>query len=358
MDHPSAYFNDAIVVHCADGKVERVNKHAERLLGYTTNELKHNGILKKLFDEMHAAAQSPLRDLSGDKNSLVFETRLQHKNGTTIDVEVSSRIADTKTGLVQSLIRDVTQKKRVEQEILKAQKFESLGRFASGLAHDFNNILTAITGSITLAKMYTKKGEKVFDKLIQAERATQRASELTRQLSLFSKGGLPAKKPTSIAQFLKYPVGLSLRGSNVRYECSNAEGLWPVHIDAGQIREVLNNLIINADQAMEEGGTIIISAANYVIGPEDTIPLEPGNYVKVTVQDEGCSIPAEDRARVFEPYFTTRRNGNGLSLATTYSIVKKHNGYIHAESPEDAGAVFSIYLPCAQENAIGNIPVI
>lgn len=265
---------------------------------------------------------------------------------------LSSALSKNAHILIQ-LKRSISEKQEMEKEILKAQKLESIGIIAGGIAHDFNNILTAISGNVSLAKMYVKPGEKAFEKLTKAEKASIRAKDLTRQLLTFSKtGGAPDKTTTSIAELAKDSAGFALRGSNIRLEFSLPDNLCPVDVDEGQINQVINNLIINASQAMPEGGTIVLGAENVTIGRKNNLQLRHGKYVKILIKDQGIGIPEPAISKIFDPYFTTKPKGSGLGLATAYSIIKKHDGTINVESQSGVGTTFSIYLPVSQKGSI------
>ncbi len=246
--------------------------------------------------------------------------------------------------------KSTAEKEKREQEIIRAQKLESLGLLAGGIAHDFNNILTAISGNVSLAKMYLKPEEKAFQKLTKAEKASFQAKELTRQLLTFSrKGGAPTKKVISIRDLIEDSVQFTLRGANVCCDCVVPQDLYKVEVDEGQIGQVINNLLINADQAMPEGGTVHVKAENINIGTNNNQHLKPGKYVKISVKDHGIGIPEANLIKIFDPYFTTKEEGNGLGLSTAYSIVKKHGGGIDVESNEGRGSVFHVYLPASKE---------
>jgi signal transduction histidine kinase/CheY-like chemotaxis protein len=243
--------------------------------------------------------------------------------------------------------QDKEARRRMEQEALKAQKLESLGVLAGGIAHDFNNLLTGILGNISLAKISLRKDEKAFARLAEAEKASERARDLTQQLLTFSKGGAPVKKTASIAQLVKDSASFATHGSNVRCEFSLPPDLWPVSVDEGQISQVINNLIINADQAMPAGGIIRVTGANVTIGHGDMSPMNEGKYVAISVIDQGVGIDEEHLRNIFDPYFTTKEKGSGLGLATVYSILKSHEGYVDVETKVGAGTVFIIYLPAS-----------
>jgi PAS domain S-box-containing protein len=254
--------------------------------------------------------------------------------------------------MVTEHLRNITEQKKMQQEVQKMQKLESLGVLAGGIAHDFNNLLTGILGNISLAKMYMRPVEKAFPRLEEAEKASERAKDLTQQLLTFSKGGAPVRKTMHIGQTVKDSATFVLRGSNVKCRFSLPEGLWPVSVDEGQISRVINNLVINADQAMPDGGIIVVETENILVGNDDPIPLESGRYVRLTVRDHGVGIPEENLQKIFDPYFTTKKKGSGLGLTTVYSILKNHGGYIHAESAEGEGAAFYVYLPASENSPV------
>jgi CheY-like chemotaxis protein len=240
----------------------------------------------------------------------------------------------------------------MEEELLRVEKLESIGILAGGIAHDFNNILTAILANIALAKMHPNAVDQSFERLVKAEKAALRAKDLTQQLLTFSKGGTPIKKTVSIAELIKESTSFALRGSNVRCEFSILDDLWPVEVDEGQMSQVINNLIINADQAMPEGGIIKVSAENMTVGAEEVLPLREGKYVKISIDDQGIGIPEEHLQKIFDPYFTAKQKGSGLGLATTYSIIKRHDGYITVDSKLGVGTTFYIYLPASEKELL------
>lgn len=251
--------------------------------------------------------------------------------------------------MVAEHIRDITEKKKMEEEILKAQKLESLGVLAGGIAHDFNNLLTAIMGNISLAKMYADPATKAFDRLADAEKACERATGLTQQLLTFSKGGSPVKKTASIVQIITDSAGFMLRGSNVKCEFTLQKDLWAVDVDEGQMGQVINNLIINADQAMPDGGVISVTAKNLALEASDILPLPAGRYILISIQDQGEGISSQNLAKIFDPYFTTKERGSGLGLATVYSIIKSHQGHLDVASTEGVGTIFRLYLPASEK---------
>lgn len=240
---------------------------------------------------------------------------------------------------------DVTARRKLAEELQRSHKLESVGILAGGIAHDFNNILSAVLGNIDISLRHLPIDAKARTFLTEAESATKRASELTRQLLTFARGGSPVRTALSVEEVIREASSFSVRGSSARCVYEVDEALWPVHADRGQIAQVVQNLVINATQAMPDGGTIRITAENAELGAESTLPLSAGRYVRISVSDQGAGIAAENLDRIFDPYFTTKPTGQGLGLAITYSIVKKHEGHLLVESEPDRGTTFTLYLP-------------
>jgi len=253
---------------------------------------------------------------------------------------------------ILGMIVDVTERKKMEEYMLQASKLESIGILAGGIAHDFNNILTVISGNVSLAKMIIEADNEIVDILTEVEQAASQARDLTQQLLTFSKGGAPIKETASIKDLLQESTCFVLRGSNVICAYQIDDDLWPVEIDKGQINQVINNLIINAVQSMPDGGIIHLSAENVTSLSELPPSLEPADYIKITIKDEGIGIMEEHLNKVFDPYFTTRQKGHGLGLTTTYSIIKKHDGDINISSAEESGTTVTIYLPALPEQTV------
>ncbi len=249
-------------------------------------------------------------------------------------------------GAIES-IRDITRQQEMEEESLKAQKIESLGLLAGGIAHDFNNFLTAILANVQLARLKLTKGMDVARALQNVEETIVKASDLTRQLLTFSKGGAPLKRTTAMNELLQDTVEFVLRGSKAACQFAIADNLWMVNVDPGQISQVISNLAINAIQAMPDGGILTVRAENAEIGLERYLPLETGRYIKIAMTDQGVGIPPEHLSKIFDPYFTTKHEGNGLGLATSYFIISNHGGHIGVESQLGAGTTFTVYLPAA-----------
>ena len=251
----------------------------------------------------------------------------------------------------------------MQKQVFQTQKLESIGVLAGGIAHDFNNLLAVILGNISLLKMTTNSDPKTLNILERSEKASLRAKDLTQQLLTFAKGGAPIRTIVSAGKIIKDSTEFALRGSNVSFEFSVPDDLWQVEVDEGQIIQVINNIVINANQAMPEGGTIKVQAENVTVGPESAsgglsaLDGKTGRYVKVSIKDQGVGIPEENLSKIFDPFFTTKPKGTGLGITTAYSIIKKHDGHITVESKVGVGTTVHIYLPIAQEQVPVCVPV-
>lgn len=258
-----------------------------------------------------------------------------------------------------AMFRDITERKNAEQEILKAHKLQSVERIAGGIAHDFNNFLTGTLANISLAKMLVTPDSPAHEALKNAEKSAEVAKDLTQQLLTFTRGEVePAGRFTSLSGILKQTALLCLSGSHVKCEMTLPDGLWAARADPQQISQVVQNLLINAQESMPEGGTITLSAENWISSDtQNSRPPESGEarYVKICVKDNGPGIAEADLSKIFDPYFTTKSRGTGLGLSIAYSIVKKHSGKIDVESEPNAGTTFHIYLPAYDEKAESSV---
>jgi PAS domain S-box-containing protein len=261
------------------------------------------------------------------------------------------RGADGEVVGVIAILRDITEIRMMQDELIKNQKLESLSVLAGGIAHDFNNILTGILGNISFARALLDESHRAAKILREAEKASERAADLARQLLTFAKGGRPIKKTVSVQLIIAASASFALRGANVSSVIEVPDNLHAIEADEGQISQVFGNIIINAVQAMPDGGSITITAENTVLDVANTASMPPGEYVKISFADTGCGMPDDIRKRIFEPYFTTKSGGNGLGLASANSIVDKHGGHISVRSAPGRGATFDILLPAADGKA-------
>ena len=347
---------DGLIGTDAQGAVVFLNPAGEALTGWSARQAAGRPV-EDVFcivdEETGRPCQSPVESVlsTGEAVESPANAVLVTRGGSELVLSYNASPVRDREGRIAGAVlafRDVTDRVQLEDELRRAQRMDSIGILAGGIAHDFNNMLTAILGNITLAQMFSKSGQSVEDCLQQAEKACWRAEELTQQLLTFVKGGAPVRKLASLAALIRETGDFALRGSNVRCEFGVSPDLWPAEVDEGQISQVINNLMINADQAMPDGGTIQVSAENAAIGPDDRSGLPEGKYLKISVQDHGVGIPPERIEKVFEPYFTTRPEGRGLGLSTARTIVKRHRGLITVDSQVGAGTTFTVYLPASE----------
>ncbi len=325
------------------------NTAAHRRLGYTREEF---GALT-LFDIIEGFTPERFAEcgrMVEEKGAVTFEMRDRTKSGETRDVLVSvNQFMLDGTPMHLAVIKDVSEHKRMQEELEKGQRLESLGVLAGGIAHDFNNLLTGIRGNLSLIRMRHAGDGETGARLDSCESAVQQAAGLSRQLVTFARGGDPAKERIDMRRIITDAVSFALHGSNVAGETEIPPDLWQVDADAGQMGQVLNNLLINARQAMPDGGVVRVVAANCRGGVKDVPSLGPGDYIRVSVVDGGCGIPSAHRERIFDPFFTTKMGGTGLGLTSVYSIVRKHGGQVHFSPGEAMGARFDVYLPASGE---------
>jgi len=344
--------NDGIAIINLNGNIVYANRRFADMTGSSIDELLTSSIkdhtdpdkfleIKKLYRQM----------LKGSPYLIQHETVILKKNGENIPVEITfSKSLWHSQNAVIIIVRDITERKKREGELIRASKFESLSTLAGGIAHDFNNLLTAILGNVSLARASINPQDEIYKVLADLEKASLRAKDLTQQLLTFAKGGNPIKKTASIGELIKDSSNFVLRGSKTRCDFSMAKDLWPLEVDEGQMNQVMHNLIINAEQAMPDGGVIKVTAENITVGTaEKKLPIKDGKYVKIRIKDTGTGIPEKHLTKIFDPYFTTKKEGSGLGLATAYAIIKNHNGYISVESKVGLGTTFTIYLPASSK---------
>ncbi|MBI3392173.1 MAG: PAS domain S-box protein [Nitrospirae bacterium] len=344
------------MVALSSGAVAYTNRRFAEITGYGVEELLRMNIRDLVHPEDLPLLVERLRQrVEGMTVPRQYEVKSRRKDGSHIPVEITaSRSAWRGQPVSLAIVRDVSDRKRIEEERLRASKIEYVGVLAGGIAHDFNNLLTAITGNVSLSKAMVETGGEIHEQLEEAEKACVRARDLTHQLLTFSRGGAPVRKAASIGDLARESVSFALSGSGTRADFEIPPDLWPADVDEGQMSRVIQNLVLNAEQAMSQSGTVRIRCENVRLTGEERDPavlLPPGRYVRISVQDHGVGIAPDNLQRIFEPYFTTKRKGTGLGLAATYSIVRNHGGHIAVESALGRGTTFTVYLPVSEAAA-------
>jgi len=345
--------NDAIFI-LQDERVKFPNPRFTAITGYSAEDVAAIPFYKMVHpDEREVIKDRYQKRIKGEDVPDLYSFRFITKSGEERYTDVNAvRISWEGRPAAMYLCRDVTEKIKLQDKLQMIQKLEAIGILAGGIAHDFNNLLTAIMGNISLTRLKLPPDNPGFKLLEEAEKACLLSKNLTQQLLTFSRGGAPVKKVIRLPELIQQAAKFSLRGANVTCAFNFAPDLWPVNADAGQISQVFNNLIINADQAMPEGGRIEIKGENFAVKPQDQLPLPEGRYIKISVNDQGEGIPKKDLSRIFDPFFSTKKEGSGLGLATSYSIVDKHAGYIRTESKPGKGARLVVYLPAARAEPV------
>ncbi|MEY2538926.1 MAG: hypothetical protein QOG67_2666 [Verrucomicrobiota bacterium] len=337
-----------------DWKFTYANPQAEILLGRGRDQL----LGKELWEEF-----PQLKDSAFEQNYrrvLLDQVGMEFQASDTAGKIWFEMRAYPSNGGVSVFFRNVTERKRSEEERLTTSKLESLGTLAGGIAHDLNNILTVISGNIGLAQIEAPSDEgSLLSFLSKAGQAAQHAAHLSSQLLTFSKGGSPLKRVSHLSELVAQSAEFSLYGSNLRSDIDIPVDLWKAEVDPGQIEQVVNALMINAREAMPHGGTVRISARNVEWTEKSGPLLSAGRYIKITISDRGSGVPEDLTTKIFDPYFTTKPLGSGLGLAISYSIVKKHGGILHLENSSTEGSIFAFYLPAteAQLEPVNTAPI-
>lgn len=357
--------SDMVAVLDDAQRIVRANKAVADFVGVVQEELVGKPCREVFHMEKHPS-ECPFTELCNKKKPLLFELdnpdigvpllislspifKIQkHDDGERDPGEVDGAVL---------IAKDVSELKRMEKESLKAKNLESLGLLAGGIAHDFNNLLMSVMGNVDLAAMFLDPKHKAAECLNRAARGCMQASELTKQLLTFAKGGAPLRKGARINEVVTDSCEFVARGSNMECDCEFFDDLWSVDIDRSQISRVIQNLTQNAMEAMPEGGTVRIRGENITITDADAhLPLRGKHYVKISVSDNGPGIPEGLKSKIFDPYFSTKeqgaKKGMGLGLSVCHSIVAKHDGLITIESKPEEGATFNVFIPAAE-----NIPV-
>ena len=356
--------NEAVVALDRSGRIQFLNNAAQKMFGVEKSEA-----LGQVLSQLVDCKTMNGKELTKEKiekavfqgkafqtpKSIVLINRKKEKRSVEFSCIPLREGSEKLSGCVATFW-DVTEKQHLEEELFKARKLESLGILAGGLAHDFNNILTAIIGNLSLIKLKMNKDcpPKLKELLVKAEEASFRAQGLTQQLLTFSRGGAPVRKTISLQELVMHTVEFALRGSNVKYKFDFPADFWPADVDEGQISQVVNNLVINAMHAMPEGGMLWVSGENIEVAENSNLPLKAGFYAKISFKDTGHGISEKIIHRIFDPYFSTKKKGSGLGLASTFSIVQKHEGHITVESAPGKGSTFTVFLPAAPGGQVEN----
>ncbi len=346
---------DAVIATDCEGRITLMNPIAETLTGWQEAEAVGRPLME-VFQIVNERTREPCANpvekvlQTGQIVGLANHTLLIARDGREYFIADSGApILDAERAIVGVILvfRDITERQAIQRELSKMEKLQSLGVLAGGIAHDFNNFLTGIIGNLSLAKLDLQTGKPVDSALDEMEKAALRAKDLTQQLLTFSKGGDPVRHTADIADIVHEAAQFALRGSNVRCDVALEADLHLSEVDGGQIAQVLYNLIINADQAMPEGGTITLRGDNVALPSDNAYALPPGDYIRLAVQDQGLGIRTDHLKKVFDPYFTTKQKGSGLGLAVAYSVISKHDGQLTVDSQLGEGTTFTILLPAS-----------
>jgi PAS domain S-box-containing protein len=351
-----------VITTDTDGSIVMLNKAAEEMTGWKSADaigrplqevfVIRNGLTRELCENPVAHVLS-----TGAMVELVNHTCLITKDGREIQIADSGapiRDAESRITGVVLVFRDMTEKQRLSDSMQRAQKLESLGILAGGIAHDFNNLLAGIFGylDMALASVETNKTEHIQKYLNKAMGVYERAKGLTQQLLTFSKGGTPIRKTIPIAPLIQHSANFSISGSNVNCRFDFAEDLWLCDCDENQIGQVIDNIVINGKQAMPGGGKITITAVNVTDQPGHS-----GNYIRISIEDQGIGMPKDILPKIFDPFFSTKATGHGLGLATVYSIIQRHDGWIDVDSNPGEGSTFTLYLPASPKKELTPRPI-
>lgn len=352
LDQLFENFNEGILILDGDGTIQRANVGFEKLFQYSREEVQGKVIDDLIIPDGHSSRFGQIIRALSEKSLVSFETTRKRKNGELVEVSVLA-LPIRREGRIVSLYaiyRDISEQARLQRAMLRTQRLDSIGLLAGGLAHDFNNILAAVQGNISLAKERCAENEAACRLLVRAEQAAVRARDLTGQLLSFSKGEDPGKRPVQLGSVLNETLQLALSGSDVTGRLDVAPDLWPVSGDEGQFSQLFNNLVINARQAMSRGGMVTITARNRAVMDEQASisELKAGQYVQVLVCDNGPGMDEETMGRIFDPYFTTKSQGSGLGLASVHFIVRRYHGTITVDSRPGNGTCFTLYLPASR----------
>ncbi len=347
--------NDGIAI-VQDNLLKYLNPRLAEIGGYTADEVIDTPFTDYVYpDELPKVVDYYNRRMAGDETVSTYETALRHRDGSKIDVEFNTGIITyQEKPAALAIIRDMTERKRLEAQLQQAQKMEALGTLAGGIAHNFNNLLMGIMGNASLMVSETDSAHPNYEKLKNIEKLVDSGSKLTQQLLGYAREGRYEIIPLNLNQLMK-ETSDTFRATKkeIRVHRELAENLFPIDADQGQIEQVLLNLYVNAADAMPGGGDLFLKTINVTDKDMKGRPYrpKPGNYVLLTVRDTGTGMDKRTTERVFDPFFSTKGlgKGTGLGLASVYGIIKAHGGYIDVESKKGSGTTFKIYLPGAEK---------
>ena len=330
-----------------NGIITEINERTEKILGYKRDEIIGNSPKDLNLWEDLSLRDKYIEQIRKNGSIHDLDANFITKTGDIVNSLLSAEIIELHgEKFILGTIRDITERKKMEEELQRSQKLESLASLAGGIAHDFNNLLGGIFGYIELAEEMAT-GSQLKDYLKKSISTIERARDLSRQMITFAKGGTPNQSIGHLFPYIADTVKFALSGSNVSYEFDIANDLWMSYFDKNQIGQIIDNIVINAKQAMPEGGKLIISAKNAELSENAHPILKSGKYVNISIKDNGSGISKDVIQRIFDPFFTTKQTGHGLGLSTCYSIIKKHGGSIDVESKINVGSTFHILLPAA-----------
>ena len=344
-----------------NGQIKESSPCIAKLCGYSLEEMLNNSLAGYLQSENVPAVES-IVDSSpiGSNVAQMLETTLVCKNDRRLKVEITAADCTFRQKPAKLIVvRDLSNRLTAKESLEKTGKLDAIAALSGGIAHDYNNLLTAIIGNITLAQTHLKPKDKPFRLLGHALVASKTAKNLTQKLITFSKGGSPVKDIAKVDRLVRSATDFTLSGSNIKCHYNFPPDIRLIDVDQSQIGQAIHNVIMNARDAMQEGGTIKVSAANTQL--TDEVPtLVEGNYVKISIADQGGGIPEAEFDRIFEPYYSTKEMGNtrgtGLGLSICRSIIRKHGGEVTVESRMNEGTSMHLYLPAANPQALEKIP--
>jgi PAS domain S-box-containing protein len=347
---------DGVITTDTRGRIVLMNSVAEKLTGWRQFEAAGRSfpdVFHIIHQDTGEVSENPVKKIlySGKIIEPAEDIILIARDGSRKNIaDRGAPINDQHSRTIGAVIvfRDITEEKKMEEELLKVKKLESVGILAGGIAHDFNNILVAILGNVSLARQRLEDRNMADSLLQNVEKATLRAKDLTSQLLTFSRGGEPVMETASLDGLIRDSAEFVLRGSNVKVTFDIPADVWLVTIDPGQISQVIQNIVLNAKQAMHEEGLIEITCRNCE-NCADGRELPGGKCVKIIITDNGNGIPEEVLPQIFDPYFTTRDSGSGLGLSICHSIIKKHGARISVDSTQGSGTTFTIQLPISSD---------